>query len=1312
MSLKGFLNGAFTFLRGISAKTWITVATTAAIATAGTAATVTIVKQGQQGEPGVNGEDGANGKSAYELAVENGYKGDLQSWLDSLIGAKGDQGEKGATGAQGPQGEKGDTGATGAQGPQGEKGDTGATGAQGPQGEKGDTGATGAQGPQGEKGDKGEQGEQGIQGEKGDEGRGIIKVEIVDGYLWITYSDAPNSPINVGSIWQDPPAVEHIFTEWTMLRKTTCVLNGIEQRYCTECGYTESKVTLAFGHTEVTDEAISPTCTKTGLSEGKHCSVCDEVLVAQETVDALGHTYTTTVTPPTMTNNGSTTYRCSVCGNTYTEIIIPANFTVASENLAMIGYTGTENESLVIPAVFENNGNWYRVIGIDDYAFDGCSRLTSITIPEGVTNIGYRVFADCDSLTSITVSKGNPVYESKGNCIIEKSSTTLIVGCKDSIIPTDGSVTSIGSSAFCNCDGLTSIMIPDSVTSIGSFAFSNCDDLTSITFGKNSQLMSIGSNAFSHCRNFTSITIPNSVTSIGSHAFDNCTSLIQIENGVSYVDKWAVDCDKSVIFAVLREDTVGISDYAFSDCWGITSITLPESVTNIGSSAFNKCYRLVEIINRSPLTIDAGYFNDAKEVHNGTTKIVNQNDYLFYTYGEINYLIAYIGTDTVLNLPENYNGQNYEINRYAFYNCSDLTEIMIPNSVTGVGLYAFEGCASLIQIENGISYVDKWAVDCDESVTVAVLRENTVGISDYAFSGCRSLMSITIGDLFTSIGDHAFHNCDSLKNVTIGYSRTSIGDWAFYNCSNLTSITIDSSFTTIGDYAFAQCASLAKITVGKSVTYIGDHAFDWCTNLTSITIPDSVISIGSSAFSLCTSLTSVTIGNSVISIGDDAFSHCNSLTSVTIGNSVTSIGDRAFYGYDSLKHVTIGNSVSSIGSDAFGGRDSSINVYITDIEAWINISFEDYGAYPTMQGGTLHIIDKEGNEITELIIPDDVTSIGDYAFQNCRNLTRVVIPNSVTNIGVHAFFHCDNLVSITIGDSVANISDYAFDGCYKLVEVINKSNLTITKGSLDYGGVAQYAVEVHSGITKIVNQDDYLFYTFSGVNYLVGYVGTDAKLTLPKNYNGQSYVINRWAFYNCKYIEHVEIQNGVTEICEYAFRECDNLISVFISDCVIRIDNGAFSYCDDLMNVTIGAAVSYISSSAFNDCKSLTNITVSNGNTVYESKGNCIIEKSSRTLIVGCDNSVIPTDGSVTSIGESAFYDCRTLESITIPDSVISIGEYAFGNCISLTNISFEGTVEQWNAIEKETGWFLSIGTYTIRCTDGEIAKDGTITYY
>ena len=213
----------------------------------------------------------------------------------------------------------------------------------------------------------------------------------------------------------------------------------------------------------------------------------------------------------------------------------------------------------------------------------------------------------------------------------------------------------------------------------------------------------------------------------------------------------------------------------------------------------------------------------------------------------------------------------------AFYACSGLTSVTIPNSVTSIG---FE-----------------------------------------AFLGCSGLTSVTIGNSVTSIRDRAFYNCSGLTSVTIGNSVTSIGNGAFGYCVGLTSVTIPNSVTSIGNATFEGCSGLTSITIPNSVTSIGNGAFYACSGLTSVTIPNSVTSIGEYAFWDCSRLTSITIGNSVTSIGTSAFEGCRGLTSVTIPNSVTSIGLRAFYNCSGLTSVTIPNSVTSIGVGAFDGAD-------------------------------------------------------------------------------------------------------------------------------------------------------------------------------------------------------------------------------------------------------------------------------------------------------------------------------------------------------------------------------------------------------
>ena len=315
------------------------------------------------------------------------------------------------------------------------------------------------------------------------------------------------------------------------------------------------------------------------------------------------------------------------------------------------------------------------------------------------------------------------------------------------------------------------------------------------------------------------------------------------------------------------------------------------------------------------------------------------SDGLLYTsYGNGTCYVSGIGscTDTDLVIPpvSESNEVVVSIGENAFSNCTNLTSIIIPDSVTNIGANAFSNCNRLIRKEDGVWYVDKWVIDCDTSVTSVVLNNNTIGISSSAFKDCTNLTSIAIPDSVKNIGYRAFLGCSSLTSITIPDSVTSIGNSAFYGCSNLTSITMSKNVTSIGNSAFSNCSSLTSITIPDSVTGIGDSAFWGCSSLTSITIPDSVTSIGNSAFSGCSNLTSITMSKSVTSIGAYAFYDCSSLTRITIPDSVTSIGPYAFCDCSSLTRITFNGTKAqwnaiSIGSHWRSGTRTSI-VYCTD----------------------------------------------------------------------------------------------------------------------------------------------------------------------------------------------------------------------------------------------------------------------------------------------------------------------------------------------------------------------------------------------
>ena len=496
--------------------------------------------------------------------------------------------------------------------------------------------------------------------------------------------------------------------------------------------------------------------------------------------------------------------------------------------------------------------------------------------------------------------------------------------------------------------------------------------------------------------------------------------------------------------------------------------------------------------------------------------------------------------------------------------------------------------------------------NCDTSVTSVDIPEEINGasvtsIGEFAFDGCRSLTSITIPNSVTSIGKCAFQGCRSLTNITIPNSVTSIGESAFSDCDSLTSITIPDSVTSIGEGPFNWCSSLTSIIVddnNKNYSSKDDVLYDkeqtklikypGGNSRKSFTIPGSVTSIGKSAFENCDLLISITIPDSVTSIGDDAFEYCDSLTSITIPSSVTSIGKRAF---DSCRDLT------SITVDDNNKNYSSNDGVLYDKEQTKLIK------YPM------------GHNKTSFVIPNSVTSIGDYAFYYCRSLTSVTIQSGVTSIGVQAFGLCKSLTSITIPGSVTSIGECAFYQCDSLTSII-----------------------------------------------------------IPDSVRS----IGKGAFLYCSSLTSVTIPGSVTSIGDDAFNGCCSLKSITIQNGVTSIGDDAFNGCGSLTSITIPSSVTSIGHDAFSDCDSLTSITVEENNKKYSSKDGVLYDKEQTVLIqypIGNSRKSFTIPGSVTSIGDCAFILCRSLTNITIPDSVRSIGSGAFGHCYSLTSITIPDSV-------------------------------------
>ena len=506
---------------------------------------------------------------------------------------------------------------------------------------------------------------------------------------------------------------KHEWSEWTTKKEATCETEGEKTRSCGKCGESEKQALPALGHAEVIDEAVEATCTKTGLTEGKHCSRCNAVFVKQEIVKALGHK-----------NKNGICLNCnediSTKGLKYED--------GEEENTLIVSGIGTATDTdIIIPAVYECK----KVVGIGYSCFEHAS-ITSVDIPDSVTVIGDSAFYSCSSLTNITI--GNSVT------VIGDSA---FYGCRalaNIVIP--DSVTSIGKQAFQTCPALTSITIPDSVTVIGDSAFYSCIGLANVTIGNSvavigdsafygcralanivipDSVISIGNETFKYC-GLTSITIPDSVTKIGQDAFAGCDKLMQYDGEMYYVDGWVVCAEYSIKYASLMSGTRGIADYTFYRHEHLTNIAIPNRVSNIGQYAFQECRSLksieVEKMNKSFKSIDGNlYTQDGKTL-------------IQYAIGKTD--SSFVIPDGVTKIEEN-----------AFKD-SILTSITIPDSVETIKRGAFYGC---------------------EKLTSITIPDGVTRIDNDTFSGCRDLKSITIPNSVTSIGESAFDGCLFIEEI-------------------------------------------------------------------------------------------------------------------------------------------------------------------------------------------------------------------------------------------------------------------------------------------------------------------------------------------------------------------------------------------------------------------------------------------------------------------------------------------------------------------------------------------------------------------
>ena len=417
---------------------------------------------------------------------------------------------------------------------------------------------------------------------------------------------------------------------------------------------------------------------------------------------------------------------------------------------------------------------------------------------------------------------------------------------------------------------------------------------------------------------------------------------------------------------------------------------------------------------------------------------------------------------------------------------------------------------------------------------------------------------------------------------------------------------------------------------------------------------------------------------------DHAFYGCEGLNNVDCYN-LTNVGASAFEDCKNLKTVILYDGVESVGENAFKGCNEDLTIYCMfdnkpdtwhenwnpdDCKVVWNSAIETWNISVTEEDNvTAKLYNDINNEGYYTLIISGSGNMKDYSVSNSApwygyryNIKSVAIFDSVISIGNYAFYNCSRLTSIDIPDGVTSIGKYVFDDCTSLTSIIIPDSVT-SIGSGAFHDTPWLEARRQENPLVIVN------------NILIDGQTCSGDVVIPDSVTN----INGEAFYHCTNLTSVIIPDSVTSIGEYAFENCTSLTSITIPDSVTSIGYDAFRSCSSLASITIPDSVTTIGRDAFNKCASLASITIPN---------------------------------SVISIGTQAFRECTSLTFITIPDSVTRINDYAFYKCTNLASITYIGTVAQWKAMSFGSGWNMSTGNYTIHCTDGDITKDGTITYH
>lgn len=1010
--------------------------------------------------------------------------------------------------------------------------------------------------------------------------------------------------------------------------------------------------------------------------------------------------------------------------------------------------SGSENSEFVIPD------------GVTSIVADFRSKhLKSVTIPSSVTSMEDSCWGS--SLEAVHINDLEAwckiVFDRPGTSYEYQSATNPLYGAHN---------------LYLNGELVTDLVIPESITLIDNHTFRG-GSFKSITLHDN--ITEIGIFAFAHCDNIEEVTLPKSLKKVKYQAFYDCSSLKNVfcqATTVPSVERWndahwstftmchsdlniyipvsdyrsargwnefqsnmvllptipEVDDDQTLDTNVLYytstdgqivtpkvaasfeanitsntyEDGVGaitfdrnlttIGEKAFYNCRTLQSITIPQSVKTLSSSAFEGCIAIKS-------------FAGAFATSDGNALVVDNALYTYAPSGDEEYVIA----DSITTIMDK-----------AFAHCSNLKKLTIPATVTTIGKDSFLECGKGELIVNcDISTKNSFGGMTFSKLTIS---DKVTVIGPCCFASCRSLESVKLPSGLTEIGYNAFEYCVSLKDVTLPATLTKLGSEAFRGCTSLTSIVIPDGVTVVN--GFGGCTALEKVVLPNNCSTIGSRAFS-STAIANIEIPNSVTDIGSYAFGSCPNLKSITLSNNLTQISEQLFAG-SGLESIIIPDAVTTIGSKAFENCKSLQEITFGTGLKSITAAAFSGctalRKVTFNSVVTSGLGALRIPSLTTIAGPyASEDGRCLIYNNELSlfapyGLTEYTIPDNVTSIGDSLFYDCKSLTNVNIPEGVTTIKSYAFYNATSLEMITIPSTVTTIGNYALYMpsysssklevyCEPLVPpTISSSTFDSYQSDLTIyvpiGALSAYQnASVWKTLSSKIKAYAVDFDSAAIPSNEIWYESTTNTAITPNATGvfGANIVSNTYE----NGLGIIKFDGDITSIGDKAFYYC-SIANIGIPSSVKSIGTQAF-YGSKLYTITIPENIESIGDGAFTYCSNLTKF----GGKYATPDGRAIVCNNRLISVLnGCTTYTIPY--GVTEIGDYAFDYCQKLSQVTIPQSVTKIGYQSFGDCKLLTRVELPQNLAEIGSM----AFYMCTALSSITIPDGvQEIKQSTFSY-